>query len=274
MCECISFFLPWVHSFPQILRGTQNSKKVKNYWLGAKYRSWGGCQSLQQRAVAPTFTDLFDLTTLVIRRSERLSQVGLSQKYQQRTWPSPVLPVGLVLKSHFQPSDGYISSQAVALGKTIFSHQLSLENSSQGHTLFWALLLLCQWWFFLLPLWTCLDHQNKHWFRGPGWKTFFSGNMNELTLILSWMPMPMEKSLSSFQNIQSLWEWFHSPFKSFVSLPYIMSPCWPNYSCNCVGFPNKLLKKSFLPSVFLIFSILQLPFSSMQPSLAEKKWKY
>lgn len=272
MYEGISFFLPWVHSFPQTPRGTQNSK-VKNYWLGAKYRSWGGCQSLQQRAVAPTFIDLLDLTTLVIKKSDRLSQVGLGQEYQKgtRTFPCSSCWVGFEIT--FPTQVGYVTSQAVALGKTIFSHQLSLENSSQGHTFFWALLLLCQCWFFLLPLWTWLDHQNKHWFRGPGWKTFFRGNVNELTLILSWMPMPMAKSLSSLMNIQSLWEQFHSFFKSFVPLPYIRSPCRPNYSCNCVGFPNKLLKRSLLPSVFLIFSILQPLFSSMEPSLAEKKWK-
>lgn len=121
-------YLFFFFSFPQILRGTQNPKKVKNSCLGAKYRSWGGCQSLQQRAVAPTFTDLLDLETLVIKRSERLSQVGLIQEYQKRmpTFPCSSCRVGSEIP--FPTSSchiiGYVSSQGVALGKTILSNQL------------------------------------------------------------------------------------------------------------------------------------------------------
>lgn len=148
MYECLSFFLPWVHSFPQTLRGTQNSK-VKNYWLGAKHRSWGGCQSLQQRAVAPTLTDLFDLTTLVIKRSERWSQVGLSQEYQKRTLTCPCSSCWVGFEIPF-PTHSWLCKPSNSGSREDHLLPSTFTGKFFSGTLFWALLLLCHCWFFLL----------------------------------------------------------------------------------------------------------------------------
>lgn len=67
-----------------------------------------------------------------------------------------------------------------------------LENSSQEHIVFSALLLLFQCWFLLLPSWLCLTTRANSDSRVPIGRYFFNGNLSELTLIPSWGPLSIE----------------------------------------------------------------------------------